>query len=350
MEGAAERKRIDNLDLMKTLAIATVIMLHVSLWDTDFIDFPTRGRIIQYAFRMISEGVPIFLFVNGFLLFGKKEPDLKKHYLKVVKLIVLTVVWGSALTLIGMKAGAAEPLTVKNVLHNVLMIQAGSPYVGFLWFLQNLAGVYLIFPMLKVLYDRSFALFRILFFIVGFFSVGVNVLQVIGEIIGNAEILNVIQEFLFFVSKYNPIGNEWYLFYFMLGAMTLHYDTKIQEHRWLLVGSGLIAWMVNIAVSLYLSKKTMTVYDGALFYRTNFFVFVLALYAITMSYQNHGKIINKFIGCVGRNTMGMYLVHTLVKNVIELLWSPGTFIGKAVFAGATFALSLLCGQFLKIIW
>ena len=64
----ARQKRMDNLDLMKTLGILMVLSLHVPLWDVDFIATPTVSRAVQYALRLVSEGVPVFVAVNGFLL------------------------------------------------------------------------------------------------------------------------------------------------------------------------------------------------------------------------------------------------------------------------------------------
>lgn len=348
MEKIEKIKRIDGLDLMKTIAIMMVLMLHTSLWDTDFINNPSRGRVIQYAFRMISEGVPMFVFVNGFLLFRKNTLDLKKHYYKIMKLIFLTLIWGLILTLIGLKTRAPqEDITVEKVVHYILTIQVGTPYTGFLWFLQNLAGLYLVFPMLKVVYDNAFGLFEKLFVIAMTFTVGVNVLQVVGEFIVNQKALDVFNELLFFINRYNPIGNNWYIFYFMLGAIAMHYFEKISEHRALLIGGGFAAWGVNVAISLYLSKKTNIVYDGALFYRTIFFMFILAILAITMTYQNNKRIMGKIIASIGKNTMGIYLLHTAVINLIIFYWWPITFIGRMFVYMMVFTISWFASIVLK---
>ena len=68
-----QTKRMDNLDLMKALGILMVITIHVPLWKPEFMETDSVGRLVQYAFRIISEGVPIFVTINGLLLLKKKN-------------------------------------------------------------------------------------------------------------------------------------------------------------------------------------------------------------------------------------------------------------------------------------
>lgn len=75
------KKRYDNIDLLKFIAIFMVITLHVPLYFTDFINAKQFPNIIQYSFRLVSEGVYIFIFVNGFLLINKPF-NLNKHIKK----------------------------------------------------------------------------------------------------------------------------------------------------------------------------------------------------------------------------------------------------------------------------
>lgn len=67
-----EKKRIDGLDVLKALGICMVLSLHVPLWDPDFITNPNIVHILQYAARIVSEGVPIF-FNNQWDVVVEKE-------------------------------------------------------------------------------------------------------------------------------------------------------------------------------------------------------------------------------------------------------------------------------------
>ncbi len=59
-----EKKRYAYIDLLKTIAILMVIALHSKFFYTDFITSPKVTTYLQYALRIISEGVVIFIFVN----------------------------------------------------------------------------------------------------------------------------------------------------------------------------------------------------------------------------------------------------------------------------------------------
>lgn len=87
------KKRMDNLDLLKAIGILMVITLHVPLWETDFVSEYDFSHILQYMLRLVAEGVPIFLAVNGFLLLRKTEFDVGKHIHKMVKIFGVMLIW-----------------------------------------------------------------------------------------------------------------------------------------------------------------------------------------------------------------------------------------------------------------
>lgn len=82
MEEKTNVKRYAYIDLIKTIAIIMVIILHSGLLKTDFIMLKSGRSMIQFAVRIISEGVPLFVMVNGFLILHKDKFELKKHLKK----------------------------------------------------------------------------------------------------------------------------------------------------------------------------------------------------------------------------------------------------------------------------
>ncbi len=64
------KKRVFGIDIIKGVAILLVVSLHSGLWRTDFWPSNSFGRIIQYSFRLLAEGVPIFVMVHGFFTAG----------------------------------------------------------------------------------------------------------------------------------------------------------------------------------------------------------------------------------------------------------------------------------------
>ena len=71
-----------------------VVSYHATTVDYGIID--GRGyEIFNYIIRaFLSAGVPLFFFANGFLLMNRPF-ELKKHVIKLMRIIILTVVWAA---------------------------------------------------------------------------------------------------------------------------------------------------------------------------------------------------------------------------------------------------------------
>ena len=87
-------KRLNYIDLIESLAILFVIVYHSPSYSTNILSGGGSTTKFSYWFNTIlSTCVPLFFFINGFLLFGK-DFNLKKHCFKILKLIILTGLWG----------------------------------------------------------------------------------------------------------------------------------------------------------------------------------------------------------------------------------------------------------------
>ena len=89
-------KRIDNIDLLESIAMFFVIVYHTkSDISHNILEEHSTVDNIDYCVRSIlSTCVPLFFFCNGFLLFNRPF-DLKKHLTKTFKLFALALIWGS---------------------------------------------------------------------------------------------------------------------------------------------------------------------------------------------------------------------------------------------------------------
>jgi len=71
-----EKKRIESLDLLRSLAIISVVICHSTetgfqLYDSS-VNFSVMGRIAGLCLYTIGRiGVPIFFFLTGFLLLDR---------------------------------------------------------------------------------------------------------------------------------------------------------------------------------------------------------------------------------------------------------------------------------------
>ena len=315
MEGKA---RLDYIDLLKLIGIMMVLTLHVPLLAFDFMSKVTVGKMIQYAFRLVAEGVPLFMMVNGFLLLKKKECDLRKHVKKMLSILRVFLIWAVILIVVGaLTQSPVEKLTLSSVVNYVLATNVGSKYTGVLWFLQNLLGVYLIFPILFKAYSEDFKLFRYFFYIVVFYAVGLDTLELLRDYIAANQVdPSLLNNIMFFASRFNVLGDPWYLYYFMLGGMIWHYKDFIIEKRILFIVLGALSWGLAWTYGLIMSFSIGSVYNEAFNYGSIFMtMFLIGLFALTCNYKKKGFIGN-LISSMGRNTMGIYLTHYIFIFVI----------------------------------
>ena len=308
---SSSKKYYDNLDLIKALAILLVITLHLPLWYPDFITVPWTSRTIQYAFRLLSEGVPIFLAVNGFLLFQKKSLNLKAHLKRCASLFTLMIVWAIILTLAwAIIHHKTEELNLNFFLHNIFDIQVGAQVTGVLWFLQNLLGLYLVFPIIHKIYREDFRLFEYFFLIVFFFSTILNAFSIAIDLISLHQEVTLLREMLGFFSRFSSIGNQWYINYFCLGGMIYHYMPSLQKHRSVFSVMGLVSCLAPFWIGYKISIGRNNLYNPAFNYNSIFMVFfIIGLFALTENFQKDKSPVHALIARFGQKTFGIYCVH-----------------------------------------
>lgn len=314
------QKRFDNIDLLKTIAIFMVVCLHIPIFSTDIINHNEISNIVQYSFRLIFEGVLIFIFINGFLLINKPF-DLKKHIKKIIKIFILLLLWGTVNVIIKSFI-RGEVLSLDKIIDSVLTIKLIHPYSGALWFLQNLIGLYIIFPIIKIVHDNNKKIYKYLFITVAIFSIGINLLDISTQLIATlTKQPDLVSKVLNIPNKINPYSNNMFLFYFMLGGFIFENKDWFENSKSVLISCiiGFISWIIAICFGLIISILQNETFANNYNYEQIFLVFtIIGMYGLSTLYVNkNNNIINKFITSVGRNTMGIYLIHTFIIEIIN---------------------------------
>ena len=313
------KKRYDNIDLLKCLSTLMVISLHIPLWSDNFIESSSIPQIIQYAFRLISEGVPFFVAVNGFLMLQKKSFDMKLHLRKMGRIFGLFVLWAGILICVSFALwGVPEELSSEQFIGYILDTKVGSPYTGVLWFLENLLGVYVVFPILWKIYQDDFSLFRYFFLIATVFVPGIGCLELIADAVSTVSQTTLIYSAIGFIKRFNSIGNGWYIYYFCLGGMIFHYLDVIKEKRFFLSSAGFLSWLFAFTYGYLMSVKTNTLYKDSFNYGSVFMViFIIGVFALTIYFQGNKNILNRIICDIGKNSFGIYVSHTIFIQIIR---------------------------------
>lgn len=343
-----DKNRLDNLDIIKAFAIMGVVSLHVGLWQIDFIN-GTGLNFIQYALRQLSEGVPVFVAVNGFLLFRKKSFDLKKHRKKMKKLFFILVIWSMILTVSGYcLSSPTEPISGRIIYDYFIGTRLNSTYTGVLWFIQNLLAVYLIFPALWYLYKEHIEIFNYIFIIMVFFVCGIAVLyqiRDIGQAITSSE-WDVVTKAINYLELFNPIANGWYLVFFCLGGIIVEYLEILELHRKILLGAALLAWPIVVLFGYLTSIFQGAVYGEALFYNSPLMlIFLTGLIVVSMPYKSKGTVIERLLASIGRNTFGIYLSHFLFIFICNLFRVKVDMVGRA----ERYLLVFICAYIFSIV-
>lgn len=152
------KSRVQYLDILKAIAIFLVVFCHFVLLPQTI-----SANILMCACWM---AVPTFFMVNGALLFTRPL-NIKKHLIKMLSIYLVLVVWKLIymLTIPLMTGFCADgmPITALlsdygiNSILNYLFLFGELPGIinGHLWFIDALLAVYLVFPLLKIVYDYS---------------------------------------------------------------------------------------------------------------------------------------------------------------------------------------------------
>lgn len=345
-----EKKRYANIDLLKSIAIIMVIAIHSHLFNTDFISTPTWSAYLQYALRVLCEGVAIFVLVNGFLLINKKEFNLKKHLKKTIKIFLILILWSLILT-ISIKLISKEPLHILDIIKNIFITDINNRYTGILWFLQNLITLYLMYPILKILHDKDKEIYDYLFIFLLVSTVFINLLGMVSNFINTRFNCNFINIFTAYVGKFQILTNRNFLIFFMLGGYIYENKEKFEQKeiriKWIII--GISAWIFSYIFAILLSKLQNKKCIDSFNYESIFMpIILIGIFAITVGYCDNNKWYNKFIETVSKNTLGIYLIHIIIIRTIEQNnWLGTSIIYRVLKVILVFLSSLLLTLIIK---
>ena len=311
------------IDLLKVIAIFMVITLHIPMWNTNFIgETDIQSFILKccsFSLRIISEGVLIFMLVNGYLLFSR-ECDIKKIYNKIIKIFVLIIIWSLTLS-ISLPLISGESLTFEGVLLNILNTNISNPYTGVLWFLQHLIPVYLFFPFIKYLYDNKFQYFKYLLIALFVGNYGIKFVILINNLLNSfihSEILNSCN---FFLSQYHIyVIDTSYIFYFILGGYLYRIKRTLNSK---VIIIGVASYIFSIAYAIVISTHNNSlIADNYLYEQLPLiFIFIAIFYTFfkleSKMLSKKDSVFIKTISSIGNNTMGIYLIHKIIIYIID---------------------------------
>jgi surface polysaccharide O-acyltransferase-like enzyme len=328
------KKRYDYLDILKALAILFVIIYHFHSFSIDFMENSNVSIYINYYFFAIcSVCVPLFFFINGALLLNKNEIDIKKHTFNCLKIFGLVVIW-SFISIAIITYLWTAPHSIRDYFNKlctddnlIAFYQLKGCYNNHLWFLIALFGIYIFYPIIYVAFKNNKKVFI-------FFLIATMIFTFVNTFIG--DIVSVVSYFTHknfqdyhnfnFGAGYNPFRGicGFGLGAFLLGGLLFYYREKISSKKMKIIAIPvfLISTICLFLFGIMMSKGNGRIWDicfGG--YSTIFtLINVVCLFVIFLDYQVK-SFIGKFICLIGKQSLGIYLIHLPLGTYLMNYWS-----------------------------
>lgn len=352
-----DKDRLQHIDLLEALAIFFVVIYHGNISLIDFLGRGEAVRYINYALRgILSTCVPLFFFANGYLLLNRPF-DLKKHVLKTLRLVVITMIW-AVLHVVILGIIHREHMTLMEMGRAVWTWKEG--WLNHLWFMGTLVCIYILFPMLKMAFDGSrkvFVYFLCAAAILTFGNTFLNMCFTLGmDVVFDRESLWRINLF----NRFNPFPeyHDYAWVYFCLGGLMPSVLGRLESvsrtKRSILAAAGILLASLGLGFwGIYCSRVSGEpwdlVYDA---YNTVFtLVNVLCLFVLSLNYKGQHDFLRRGIALISVNTMGIYFIHELYIHMTRMYVQTITPLhnawGEMVYGIVILAVSLMTSLLLK---
>ena len=336
MERPANRINLD-VDLIRTIAIVLVILLHAALQPHPIVTQMNgaeewRWWTVNIYNSIAQTCIPLFVLLSGALLLqpSKIEP-IRVFFKKRLNRIALPFLFWGAAYFAWRYFVNNETLSLGTVLQG---IQTG-PYYHF-WFLYMIFGLYLLTPVLRVLVAHSER--KILTYLIGLWFVGTAIIPVIG-LFGNYILDNKVFVIVGWVG------------YFLLGAYLLTVHVRKAVLYASLFAGFLMTAVGSYFMTLYVGGSNIFFFDNEL--GVSVIVASVALFLLlrdvsSTKLEDNAPRTNWLIHEIGQNTLPIYLFHVMVLESLErgffgFTLSVNTFnpaLGIPLITGITLFISL----------
>lgn len=302
-------KRIQYLDIIKTWSIFLIVFVHFVLLPESI-----PANICMMA---CLGGVPLFFMVNGALLF-ERPLDIGKHVRKTLMVYLVLVVWrliylpvvGTACQIPWTDLGKGQTLLYLFAFGNPEGLQ-----IGHLWFMEALLAVYIVFPLLRICFEKEYGRKMILFFAIYGLTVtnGLTSLQVLLDGLASAGLMAPCS--LAGLEVLNPFGLYANMMgFFLLGAWLHTSETFRRDRRkWRIPGAcmGLLGLAGMWGVKWYASGNPawngMYLEQG--YRHLPLLLMAPGIFLFARSLTIRIPLISGAVRAVASRTLGIYYLH-----------------------------------------
>jgi len=311
--------RKTGIDIIKVLASISVVGVHFFLY-TQYYETPLTNTvmIIQSILRnffMIC--IPLFVLVTGYLMGTKKIEIEKKHYKKVIP-ILITVFFISFIVVILRRYYFKDPGSLLSRLASIVSFNAA---VNFYWYIEMYLGLFLIIPFINILYqniNKKNKQYLIIILLIlthnSFLTAGIpfrNKLLVV-------------------------LGDYWFDFYpitfYFIGAYIAEFKPKIKKSILLLAGllvmaiTNLLHIFISYSLETKLPVNSVVKHNSLLIAVISVIVFLL-LYDLIIKNKKIEKIVVK----LSNLTLEIYLFSYIIERLVYPYFIENYFVNQSKF-------------------
>jgi surface polysaccharide O-acyltransferase-like enzyme len=307
----AEKEPVEQsspVDHIRALAIILVIVTHaVAAFSTSYSQSPLNWWAASIYYYVSRTCVPLFIILSGALLLNpsKMNESLSTFFRKRLSRIALPlVVWG-LIYFAWSRFANHQMITFNSIWQGFLGVNGQYPYYHF-WFIYMLIGLYLLTPILRVLVAQADS--RILGYFIALWFLGATIALLLSYFFSAS-----LNSFIFIIPGW--------MGYYVLGgylrnvrlnsrilrAMLISGFLSIVFGNWFLAAFEGTNGYINTVFTDFLSASVILL-SGSLF--------MLLRGARTDRLKKRVPHVNQLSHKVGQYSLGIYLVHVIVLEVL----------------------------------
>lgn len=297
-------KRFLYIDYLRFIAVIGVISIHVVA--SLVLNYNKFGHSYWWFGNIIDGGmhwaVPIFVMISGALLLSsKKEEPIWMFYKSRVSRIILPFICSLIFYYIWAHKGGFSSVTLGSALKEMLK----GPVYYHLWYVYLIIGLILVTPILKIFVQNCTKQHVQLF-------LGI---WLVSQLDGFIKYFFQVDLGISFRVATDFVG------YFVLGYYLHNYEVG-KQGRILIYFMGLASLLSIWFGTYHLLKDNGNKFNDFLYQDNSLTItivsFALFLFVRNIRFNKNDGIVPKLIFTVGKYSYGIYLIHVIVKEVLDL--------------------------------
>ena len=296
------------IDVLKIISAFAIILIHLSgsIYG-DFLDNINQWYNALYLNSITRFAVPCFWMVSGIFIIDKRDSVMEVFSKRLPKIIIPLVFWSICYIVVDKITWGKD----SNVIMEILTIPFEHK-AGHLWYIYQLVGLYLLTPIINLVYEKTSKGIKIYFITItliipGFFDMILKLCNY-----SKIEVLSI---------NWNKVGFAEIALVFLGKLLIDEMKNKQIRRLWCYIGM-MLGFSATVVCSYCISVKNNKPYFN-MFDQIHLPVVILGISVFMLFYSYRTKFNNLTskvkvdILKLSKLTMGVYFMHMLPANFVR---------------------------------